>query len=125
MTNLLSWVQRPAMGHSVQLYDDETFLVDELTQFAGAALGAGDSMIVIATDAHCEALAVRLTENGLNLESIENSGRYIALDAAETLAQFMQDGHPDRERFSSLMIKTLMHSVGASAKARNVAAYGE
>ena len=43
-------------GHSVQFYVDDAFLLDGLSRFIGTALGAGDAAIVLATQAHREAL---------------------------------------------------------------------
>jgi hypothetical protein len=37
------------------------------------------------------------------MAAARSSGRYVALDAAETLAQFMVDGRPDEERFARVV----------------------
>src|SRR5262245_21229634 len=97
------WDERRLHGHSVQFYQDDTFLLDGLSRFIGAALLAGDSAIVIATKAHRDGLARRLTGRGFDLAPAITHGRYLAIDAAETLSKFMVDGRPDRARFSSLV----------------------
>src|SRR4051794_26764845 len=97
------WGDLDAHPHSVQFYEDDTFLLDELSRFIGAALGAGDAALVIATQAHREELARRLAARGLNLARPIAQGRYVALDAAETLATFMRDGRPDPARFATLI----------------------
>src|SRR5882757_7246899 len=73
-------------GHSVQFYSQDTFLLDGLSRFVGTALGAGDAAIVLATRAHREGLESRLQVHGLNTARAASQGRYIVLDAAETLA---------------------------------------
>ena len=46
-------------AHSVQFYDDDAYLLDELGRFIGSALDAGDAGIVIATQAHRDGLTLR------------------------------------------------------------------
>lgn len=87
--------------HSVQFYEDDSFLLDSLTKLVGTALVAGDAAIVIATPAHCEALARRLKARGLDLEVSSSLGRYCAFDAAKTLSSFMVQDVPDPARFHS------------------------
>src|SRR5690349_22888654 len=91
----VAWGDLVSHPHSVQFYEDDSFLLDELSRFIGAALGAGDAALVIATQAHCEELARLLTARGLNLARPIAQGRYVVLDAAETLAKFMRHGRPD------------------------------
>src|ERR1051325_3858684 len=92
-----------AHAHGVQFYGDDTYLLDGLTRFIGGALGAGDSSIVIATKTHREGLSKRLLNCGVDLAVATQQGRFIALDAAETLAKFMVDGWPDGERFHQVV----------------------
>ena len=89
--------------HSVQFYSDDTFLIDVLSRFMGSAVGAGDAAIVIATQQHREELAQRLADRGVDVARAVEQGRYVALDAAETLSQFMADDWPDETRFVELM----------------------
>ena len=81
--------------HTVQFYGEDGFLIDELARYIGTAVVAGDATIVIATEAHRDALALRLQSSGIDIAKATDQGRYIALDAAETLEEFMVDGQPD------------------------------
>jgi PAS domain S-box-containing protein len=63
-----------------------------LCKEVGDILGAGSSAIVIATEAHLEALSRRLHAENIDVGLEVRRGRYIALDAAETLAAFDSDG---------------------------------
>jgi PAS domain S-box-containing protein len=121
-----SWDERRSHGHSVQFYEDDTFLLDGLSRFIGAAILGGDSAIVIATKSHREGLVRRLANGGLDLKPAIQQGRYLALDAAETLSKLMVDGWPDGERFSHL-IGTLIAQLRSAAQAEHsrVAAFGE
>jgi PAS domain S-box-containing protein len=90
-------------NHSVQFYSEDGFLLDALSRLIGAAIGAGDSGVVIATQAHRDELANRLAARGLDVSRAVEQGRYLALDAAETLSQFMVNGWPDERRFVELI----------------------
>ena len=86
-------------GHAVQFYVDDSYLLDGLSRFVGASLGAGDATVVIASLAHARGLTTRLRECNLDLDSAIRQGRYVSLDANATLASFMVDGWPDSTRF--------------------------
>lgn len=105
----------PAIGHAVQFYENDAFLVDEVSRFIGSGLRTGEAGIVIATPAHLAGLAAQLAQ--------EAAGPYIALDAAQTLAAFMVDGWPDERRF----IQAVGDVVAKAALAGNgrVRAFGE
>src|SRR5487761_189403 len=81
--------------HVVQFYTEDSSLLDELSRFIGGALAVGDALVVIATEAHRKGLEERLASHDLNVEEVRSNGRYVALDAAETLAAFMVNGRPD------------------------------
>lgn len=113
-------------GHSVQFYGDDAFLLDELSGFVGSALEAGDVGIIIATRAHRSGLARRLKLRGLNLSHAVKQGRYVALDATETLSKFMLDGRPDAERFANVVGSVIERATArGSAERPRVAAFGE
>jgi signal transduction histidine kinase len=90
-------------AHSVQFYEEDSFLLDSLTTLIGTTLVSGDVAIVIATPDHREGLAKRLKARGLELELTASLGSYCALDAAETLSGFMAHGLPDAALFHSFM----------------------
>src|SRR5277367_5760202 len=91
------------LTHTVQFYGEDAFLLDELSRFIGTALGAGDAAVVIATKAHREGLAQRLKARGLDAARAAEQGRYVAMDAAETLGKFMRDGWPDAALFMEVL----------------------
>jgi signal transduction histidine kinase len=112
-------------GHSVQFYADDSFLLDGLSRFIGTALGAGDAAIVIATSAHREALERRLQARGLSTAKSIRQGRYIVLDAAETLQKFMVEGFPDQARFREVLSSVVVRARGAVESGARVVAFGE
>ena len=91
-----------ARRHEAGFYSDDVSLLDGFTQFVGAALKAGNSAIVVATESHRDDLLPRLQAHGLDIAAAIEQGRYISLDAAETLSTFMVNGMPDPVRFFNL-----------------------
>jgi signal transduction histidine kinase len=101
--------------HSVQFYEDDSFLLDSLTKLIGTTLVAGDAAIVIATPAHREGLARRLKARGLDLDVTSTLGRYCAFDAAGTLSSFMVQDIPDPARFHSV-VGSILSSIRPAAE---------
>jgi PAS domain S-box-containing protein len=112
--------------HSVQFYSDDKFLVEALSRFIGSALGAGDAAIVIATPEHRKKLHERLKARGLDVDANVEQGRYVALDAVETLQQFMADAWPDETRFVELIGGVITRAKAAAQRENGRAAlFGE
>jgi signal transduction histidine kinase len=126
MAPLAHWADHQNAAHVVQFYGDDVFLLDELNRFIGTALGAGESALVIATEEHRHGLARTLKMWGLDTTWPATQGRYVAVDAAETLATFMLDGWPDAARFADV-VGGLIERVRtvSGGEARRVAAFGE
>jgi signal transduction histidine kinase len=89
--------------HSVQFYEEDSFLLDSLTKLIGTTLVQGNVNIIFATPEHRRELAKRLKARGLDLEVAANLGRYCVLDAAEALSGFMVHGVPNAALFHSFM----------------------
>jgi CheY-like chemotaxis protein len=89
--------------HEAGFYSDDRCFLDDITQFIGAALKAGNAAIVAATESHRDSLLLRLQELDLDIDDAVEQGRYIALDAADTLLTFMLRGMPDPVRFLKLL----------------------
>ncbi|HET7769618.1 MAG TPA: ATP-binding protein [Chloroflexota bacterium] len=112
--------------HSVQFYADSAVLLEGLTRYVGAPLGAGDAAVVIAAPAHREGLRDRLARRGVGVERLMAEGRYVSLDAAETLERFMRGGRPDRASFFEVVGGVLARATSSALSATpRVYAYGE
>jgi excisionase family DNA binding protein len=116
------WRDGGAHDHFVQLYEVDASLLDAVAEFVGAALRAGDAGVVIATQAHQEGIAERLGAEGIDLDDAAAAGRFVALDAGETLATFMAGGMPDFERFHAVVGDVIARAAGGG---RRVHAFGE
>ncbi|MGH9570576.1 MAG: PAS domain S-box protein, partial [Candidatus Angelobacter sp.] len=113
-------------AHSVQFYGNDQFLLEGLSRFVGAALGAGDASIVIATRAHRDGLIACLQAYGMDTTLAMQQGRYISLDAEETLARLMVNGRPDADLFHEWIggVVKRARSSGRGGQG-TVAAFGE
>ena len=115
----------PVCHHAVQFYEKDSSLIEALGQHIGAALKSGDTAIVVATKEHRKALAEELRLRKINITAAINAGHFIQLDAAATLARFMVDGGPDKERFENT-IGALVGRARASLKTGGrLAVFGE
>src|SRR5258708_3219212 len=121
----INWRDSGPTGHSVQFYEDDSYLLDGLGRFIGSALGAGDAAIVIATKEHREALVQRLKERGMDPGLALKQGRFILLDAAETMSKFMVDDWPDESRFTKLVGDLVTGVMATQGRSRRVVAFGE
>jgi hypothetical protein len=111
-----------ASEHFVQFYETDDFLVDAISTFIKTGLEAGDACIVVATQPHRMLLEERLQHNGQDLAAARARGEYIALDAAETLTQFMVDGWPAPERFTEVLGSLIAQT---AQNGRHVRIFGE
>jgi signal transduction histidine kinase len=116
--------------HSVQFYYDDSFLIHSICDFLNTALTAGRPAIVVATREHRFDCAECLREKGIDLSRAIEEGCYVALDASETLDQFMVDGAPDAKRFEQVVgdiIAVTSRGTAAASKSgeAKVAIFGE
>jgi len=120
------WHDHDQHGHVVQFYAEDAPLLESLGRFIATALERGDTAVVIATPSHRDGLAQQLKARGCHLADAVQQGRYVALDAAETMAQFMREGQPDETRFTAL-VGGVIEGARAAAGVSNgrVVAFGE
>jgi DNA-binding NarL/FixJ family response regulator len=117
------WIAR---RHDAGFYSDDRFVLDDLTQFIGAALKAGNAAIVVATKSHRDSLLPRLQAYGLDISAAIEQGRYIALDAADALPTFMRRGMPDPVRFLKVLGNLIATAAEvAKGEQARVAIFGE
>ncbi len=117
------WIAR---RHEAGFYSDDRFVLDDLTQFIGAALRAGNAGIVVATQSRRDSLLPRLQAYGLDIGVVIEQGRYVALDAADALATFMVDGMPDPVRFLKVLGNLIATATeAAKGEQARIAIFGE
>ncbi len=108
--------------HVVQFYEREALLTESARDFVASGLRAGEAAIIVATKAHRDALDEALAVAGLDLAEARREGRYISLDAAETLSTLMVDGAPDPLRFRRVVGSIILAAIGGG---RGVRVFGE
>ena len=105
--------------HVVGFYSDDQELVDQAAQYLIEGVTAGSPALVVTTAAHRSELREWLAVRGID-ESMGPAGTVRFVDAARTLSQFMVDGHPDADRFASV-VGDLIDRTGSG----RVRVYGE
>src|SRR5689334_16438554 len=106
-------------GHAVQFYENNSSLIHSLVRHVAPGLVAGDTVIIIATGAHRQALDRELEVRGIDLAEARASQRYIVLDSAETLQRFMVEGWPDAAKFEQV-IGSLVEQTESSRRGRRL-----
>jgi hypothetical protein len=94
-------------GHIVYPYTDEALVGQAVALFAGAGLRNGEGVILVMTAAHRDSITLRLVTEGYDVETFQRSGQLVCLLAEDLLADFMDDGVPDEERFSAAVGKLI------------------
>lgn len=98
--------------HVVKFFVTDEDLVGELAAFARVGITEGEPFLLIATSEHRAALESLLQEEGVDLAIAAAEGRYVAVDAGETLASFLVDGRPSRDRFRSVVGRFMVELEG-------------
>lgn len=84
--------------HAVLFYSGDQF-AGQVSEYLLQTTRAGGVAVVIATPAHREAVAAALSAAGTNVAAHQAAGRYIALDASETLDRSMVADWPSAASF--------------------------
>jgi signal transduction histidine kinase len=79
---------------------------------------------VIATPTHRDGLERRLKVERINVVQARRAGRYVPLDAAETLARITNEGWPDPVKFGEIIGGAVARATAAGSAAQ-VRAFGE
>jgi DcmR-like sensory protein len=107
-------------AHVVQLYRDDDVLVATLDRLVREALAAGDAVVTIATRAHHDAV----TAGHCDREGARDDGRWVVLDAADTLEHIVVHGQLVARGFDDAVGAVLARAERAAPSGR-VRAFGE
>jgi signal transduction histidine kinase len=100
----------------------DEFLIDALEAWVATGLESGDGCLVFTTPGHRVQLETRLKAVGIDLEGAGDHGRYLWLDAGETLAKLLVNHWPEAERFAHLIGDAVER---AGTGRRHVRVFGE
>lgn len=110
--------------HVVQLYDEDDFLIRAVTRVAADGLASGDAVVLVATEAHREAILEALRALDIDADAARDAERLIDVDAETMLAAFMDGDDPDPMRFAGAMGAVLDRAAKTTLAGR-VRAFGE
>ncbi len=103
-SNATDWNGVGDTAHAVQFYEHEGTLAEQLAGYIGSALVTGNGALVIATRRRRHDVRDRLARRGFDLAVPQRQGRYVALDADETLAQCSgADGRLEPDLFRTVI----------------------
>lgn len=91
--------------HFVQFYEQDSYLLTAVSQYLFHGLKTGEPVGMIATESNRESIATLIRSFGIDPAVEEADGRFVILDAQETLDRFMVDGLPDRDLFEATLGK--------------------
>ena len=112
--------------HEAGFYSDDASFIAGFTHFIEASLAAGNATIVVATESHRDSLLSRLKARGLDIPAAIREGRYVSLDAAETVSTYMVNDMPDPVRFMKVTGDLLLNAArAAKGEPPRVSACGE
>ncbi|MGB2665210.1 MAG: MEDS domain-containing protein [Candidatus Acidiferrum sp.] len=89
-------------SHEVAFYADDSSVVDGYARFIESSLKSKHAVIVVVPESHRASLIPRLEADGVNVAAAIEQGRYIPLDAADTLSRLTVNDIPDPARCTKL-----------------------
>ena len=116
------WGEIAPCDHLVQVYENERIFLDTLEGFAGTGFLANDSVVIIATSIHLDALNARLRSQGFDLNALIKADQYIPINAEDLLSVFLVDDWIDEDVFNSFITDLVRRAKKRNGKVR---AFGE
>lgn len=91
--------------HLVTFYESSAFLAASVRRFLLDGLTRGETVVIVATQAHRDAFAAALDDAGHDVTRSRREGRYLELDAVTTLAELVVDGEVTDARFERVVTR--------------------
>ena len=108
--------------HFMQCFAEDDALVEAVGLYLHKTLASGKAGIIVATPAHVAGVENVLARQGLDCEELQRRGRYIPLDAAETLRRISVNGRPNRSLFYEVIGRLISQASNSWGEVR---AFGE
>ncbi|MGN6686914.1 MAG: EAL domain-containing protein [Actinomycetales bacterium] len=90
-------------GHSVVLYRSDAELTEAALAHLTGDLASNEALVVVATHSHRRRFETAMTRRGHDVAAWRAARRYLALDADELLASFLDGGRLDADRFRAVV----------------------
>ncbi|HET9744868.1 MAG TPA: MEDS domain-containing protein [Chitinophagaceae bacterium] len=116
------WGEIAPCEHLVQIYENEKIFLDTLEGFTGSGFLADETVVVIATSAHLEALNERLYSQGFDLNKLISTSQYIPIDAHNLISTLLIGDRIDEKIFNTFVSGLIDHAGQRNGKIR---AFGE
>jgi hypothetical protein len=116
------WGEIAPCEHLVQIYDNDKVFLDTLEGFAGSGFLANETVVIIATTQHLDALNNRLFSQGFDLNAMISSNQYMPIDAVDLLSAFLVENWIDESIFHNF-ISSLIER--AKQRKNKIRAFGE
>ena len=114
MAPVVDWQDTDRVGHFVQFYRDDDFIVNVISKYLIHGIRMGDKCVVVATSDHIKKIENTLTRSLRGLfQTVLEDGLFIALDAENLLAKFIKDDTPDAVLFEKTVGPILEEAPGA------------
>ena len=108
------------------MYGSDSELIYRLGAIMIAALASGNAALIVSTEAHRNQVTELLDKEWVNWRSAQENGRFLMLDARETLDLFMVNGLPDPKRFRTSVGELISSCrLTASSQNRGLTVFGE
>lgn len=116
------WGEMSPCNHLVQIYEKDEIFLDMLAGFVAGGINNDESVIVVATQTHLNALDTLLQSYVIKPHLLKGVDRYIPLNAEDALSRFMVNDWPDHYLFENFVSELL---VKARKNNRKVRVFGE
>ena len=116
------WGEIAPCDHLVQIYENDKIFLDTLEGFTGSGFLADETVVIIATPGHLEALNERLFSQGFDVNKLITTNQYVPIDAHNLLSVFLVDDKIDEKVFNSFISGLIDHARLRNGKVR---AFGE
>ena len=106
--------------HIVYGYNDEEKGINAVYLFASSGLSKGESVVLVMADSRCEPIARRLAQEGLDVSTLQSSGRLKCVSADSMLDMFMATGALDdrlmKDTLISVIAEARTHSLNGKVR---------
>src|SRR5512146_481280 len=117
-----SWRDAGDHEHFVQFYEQESELLQSVSEYIQHGLHAGAAALVIATAPHLEELERGLRTRGVDVAAATARQQLVLLEASAVLARIMHHGAPQWGRFLEVLGSVI---AGLRRRHSRVIAFGE
>lgn len=118
--------RRSPLVHSVHMYGSDSELIYRLGAIMIAALASGNGALIVCTEAHRGQITELLNREWVNWRSAQDEGRFLMVDAKQTLDLFMVKGAADPKKFRATVGKLVSDCrLTASSQNRGLTVFGE